>query len=399
MWHHRPLLVGIGLLLSSAAVGQTAKPGGAQASGNKPASAAKRSGSAAKMLPTTKRETAPQKPVGRGNAPAAPAQRPAETAVTVVVRASSEVAKPEFTLADLAEISGSDRELVAQISAISFGASPLPGLSRGLFPGEVTVRLRSAHLDIPRVKVTLPPTLRVTRAANNVAADEVTKAAVAAAQAAFKDRDDLRLEPAQALQNLTLPSGKLVLITGPLRGQPEQGSVLVPVTLMVDGAAAQTVEVALRVHRKARVLVAQRTIEPNELLSKRDVRLAAIELPPGFTQPLLKVREAVGKRAKRRLLAETPISATALELPPAIMTNARITLEVVSGGIHITTTGVARQSGAVGDTIRVYAADTKKELDGVILDSRTVRIGDPDDEKTATDTEKESEDEDEDDPR
>jgi flagella basal body P-ring formation protein FlgA len=69
-----------------------------------------------------------------------------------------------------------------------------------------------------------------------------------------------------------------------------------------------------------------------------------------------------------------PIPANALETPPAIAANDRITIEYAFGSVRITAPGLARQSGAIGDTIRIFAPDTKRELDAVIISNRLVRI-------------------------
>ena len=45
---------------------------------------------------------------------------------------------------------------------------------------------------------------------------------------------------------------------------------------------------------------------------------------------------AIGKRVKRRILTDGPISANDLETPPAISINAEITIEYVSGPVQIT---------------------------------------------------------------
>lgn len=304
-----------------------------------------------------------------------PTAPPAESRVTVMVRAESTVAGGTFTLGEVADITGSDRTLIKQLAAVPIGTSPLPGLARPMMPGDFTVRLRAAHLEQPNVQVVTPPTIRVSRAANNVASDEITRAALAAAQTAFADRPEITLEPSQAIPNITLPSGKFMLMAGAYRGQGENGTITVPISLLVDGKVVQTVDVPLRVHRKLKAVVARREIQPNELLSPNDVQVLLVELPPGFTQPILDVKAIAGKRARRRLIAESPISAAALETPPAITANAAVTIEYIFGTIHITASGVARQAGAIGETIRIYASDTKKELDAVIVDSHTVRIG------------------------
>ncbi len=299
--------------------------------------------------------------------------------VIITVRPQSEVMGGSFTLGEIADIRGGDKPLRDRLGAIQIGVSPLPGYSRTIWPGDVTVRLRSNKLDILQVKLDALPETKITRSSTSVEADEITKAALAAGQIAVKELPDASVELVQAAQKIVLPKGKLLVVTGAYQGSPESGSITIPITMMLDGKTIQSVSIGLKVRRKARVLLAKRAVNPHEILTADDVYLSLTQLPAGFTQPCIDLKEAVGKRTKRNLIADQPISAVSLEMPPAISSNDKITIEWVFGTVRITAPGISHQTGFVGDTIHVYATDTKKELDAVIVDSRTVRIVDSSD--------------------
>ncbi len=308
---------------------------------------------------------------------AAPAPALAAGPITVTVRPVNEIPGPTILLADIADISGTDQAMIVQIGAVEVGVSPLPGLSRTLMPGDVTVHLRAAHLESKRVQTVLPPGIRVTRIGRELAADEVTKAALQAAEPALKGLEGSTLEAAPGTGHYTLPGGAVKIVPGAWRGRPESGTIYVPVNLVVDGKTQQTVEVALRVHRRAAaVVVARHTIEAHAILTADDLVLSNTELPAGFGEPIVSLEAAIGKRATRRISSDAPLSSSAVETAPAITANDRITIEYRFGSIAISAAGVAHQNGAVGDTIRVTATETHKELEGLVLDSHTVRIGD-----------------------
>jgi len=184
------------------------------------------------------------------------------------------------------------------------------------------------------------------------------------------------LESIQQPMKFTLPAGKLVLLAGASTIQPDSSTLLVPVTINVDGKNLRTIDVTLRLHRKTTIVVALRQIEAHATVTAADVALSFTELPVGFTTPLTDLRDAIGKRATQRFFANAPLPASALETPPAITANDKITIEYIVGAIRITAPGLARQSGAIGETIHVYSADGKKDLDAIVVDSHTVRIVD-----------------------
>lgn len=303
-----------------------------------------------------------------------PISLPDAGSVTVVVRAVAEVPGPVFTLGEIAELTGADETLIARLRLVEIGTSPLPGYARTVTPGDITVRLRAAKLEGPRVVVQAPPLIRVSRMRNDVPPAEVTQAALAVAEQAIKDMPDATLEPQPLAGPVVLPAGRVTLMPGAYRGHPEMGTLYVPVRMSVDGKTVQTVEVAFKVRRRVSVVVASRTIEPNTVLTAADVTVMRVELPPGFAHPIAKVEEAVGKRARRQLRAHLPIAADMLETPPDLVANARVTIEFVVGAVRITAPGIAREAGVVGDTIRVYCTETKKEVEAVIVDGRTVRV-------------------------
>ena len=299
---------------------------------------------------------------------------PVTAPITVTVRAISEVPGSVFTLGEIAQISGKDKALMKQLSAVEVGTSPLPGLSRDLTPGDITVKLRANRLESRRVTVSAPPLMRISRAHSSLAGSALVKAALDVAKEAIGDLPNTTLEAEAPPENINLPTGKMELRTGANKGGAETGLIRVPIDVLVDGKIAQSVTIAVRVRRTMRVLIANRQLEPNDILTADDVSLAKMDLTPGFARPMTSAKLAFGKRVKRRILTDGPISANDLETPPAISINADITIEYISGPVQITARARALQSGAVGDTIRVFAADTHKELEAVILNRHTVRM-------------------------
>src|SRR5438309_109855 len=65
------------------------------------------------------------------------APKTSEKPASVTVRPNCEVTGPTFTLGEIAEIRSEDAALAAQLAGIEIGASPLPGLSRLINPGDI----------------------------------------------------------------------------------------------------------------------------------------------------------------------------------------------------------------------------------------------------------------------
>ena len=301
-------------------------------------------------------------------------KKPALAVITVTPRSSSEVAGGVFTLGEIADFSGKDTALIQKLRAVEVGTSPLPGLSRSLSPGDIVVKLRACHLETAQVALTAPPAMEIRRAHVSLASAALIKAALEAAKPLLSELPDATLEAENPPQNLNLPTGKMVLVPGACKGRAENGLIFAPIAIQVDGKLFQTVEIALRAHRMARVVIANRQLEPGDILMADDVSLAKMDVILSGKRGLTTTKAAVGKRVKRRILNDAPLAASDLETPPAVLANAEITIQFTFGAIQVTALARTLQSGAIGDTIRVQTADTHTTLEAVIINSHTARM-------------------------
>ncbi len=305
--------------------------------------------------------------------PAAPA-----FLASILVRADSNVNGSHFTLGKIADIQCKDKTLAARLMSVEIGTISLPGLARMFGPGDITVHLRAAGLsdllDHKQLELIAPPEARVTRAAHAVPSDEITRTAIASVQRLIADIPNATLEAASGGDNITVPVGNVRVVAGAYRGLPESGTITVPVSILVDGNVTQTANVALHIRRKMRTVILRRTLEPHDIVGADDVTLALVDLPAGLAHPLGNASAAIGKRTTRRIVQDAPVSADWLETPPDIKANTRVTIEFVFGSVHITAPGLTQQAGMIGETIRVYAQDTHKELSALIVDDHTVQL-------------------------
>ena len=302
----------------------------------------------------------------------------AEASAVVLVKANSEINSGPILLGDIADIQSKNKTLTAQLASVQVGVLPLPGMSRLVAPGDIIVHLRAASLgrllESKQLELVMASAVRVVRAAHDVTADEITKTAIESAQGILKNTPNATLELVSVNGKMTVPAGKVRVVAGAYRGDADSGTLVVPVSALVDGKITQTTDVTLRIRRKSMIVVARRTLEPHDIVTASDIMLSPVDVPMGFTKPILDLEEAVGKRMTRRVLADAPVSAAWLETPPDIAANARLTIESVFGSVRITAPGLSRQAGMIGELIRVYALETRKDLEAIVVDSHTVRL-------------------------
>jgi flagella basal body P-ring formation protein FlgA len=123
------------------------------------------------------------------------------------------------------------------------------------------------------------------------------------------------------------------------------------------------------------VVVANRFLRRNQILSEDDLRVTSVRLawpePRYLENPAL----GVGRRVTRAVPSNLPVTEDLLGEPYIIRQGSRITIQFVTGPLKILAFGIARDEGAVGGYIRVANVDSKKELWGRIIDGETVQVG------------------------
>lgn len=135
------------------------------------------------------------------------------------------------------------------------------------------------------------------------------------------------------------------------------------------------VRIAAEVEAFKEVLVASRFLRRNQVLEDDDLARSAIRMMWREGRYLGDSNLAVGKRLTRGVPAQFPITEDILSQPYIIRQGARVTIKYVKGPLMILTSGIAKDDGPVGATIRVTNPDYKKDVWALVIDGGTVQVG------------------------
>jgi flagella basal body P-ring formation protein FlgA len=121
-----------------------------------------------------------------------------------------------------------------------------------------------------------------------------------------------------------------------------------------SGVAIQTVDAVAVDH----------PIERGEVLQASD--LTVIRRPKAQSGGLAAMKGAIGQAARRQLRPGQPIQVADLMKPNVVQRNDTVTLVYQAPGLVLTLRGQAQEAGALGDTISVLNAQTKRVVQGVV---------------------------------
>jgi flagella basal body P-ring formation protein FlgA len=132
------------------------------------------------------------------------------------------------------------------------------------------------------------------------------------------------------------------------------GAIIHRQPLRVTGVAYETID----------VVVLQRQIERGEVLKASDV--AIVQRPKAEGPALTDLNTAIGLAARHQLRAGQSVHDTDLVKPDIVQRGEAITLVYEAPGIVLTLRGQAQEAGALGDTIGVLNAESKRVVQGII---------------------------------
>ncbi|MBI4880474.1 MAG: flagellar basal body P-ring formation protein FlgA [Planctomycetes bacterium] len=302
---------------------------------------------------------------------AAGGDAPAPDAPPVELRAASRTPGTRIRLEDLVLPEHAGR-LSGDLLAIDLGRSPSPGVGRLLTLRAVQAALpEGAALLAGPAEITVhTDVVRVDPADILAAAREFLLAAVPLPQGA-------QVEVAREPFEVTVPRGRAGLELRPrLRGTPAgRGHVNVLTEVRVDGQLQAVVPATFLVRTFADVEVLAGDLGRGQALAAGNVATVRTETTDMISAPRAGAAAALlGCVARRDLRAGAPLRAG--DFQPAILVRCSepVTLLFSSGALRAEAFGVARDSGALGDPVRVENLTTRKTVVGRVAGPGLVQM-------------------------
>lgn len=291
----------------------------------------------------------------------------------LVLAREVEVEKGQIILRDLASGICSGHAGARSLLGLSLGRAPLPGETRTLDRDYILMRVRQGGYDPSEVEI--PERIEVRRASF-----EVTPAYLEGLirRELFPrlpwDKDGIIIRSIKADRSLVLPKGEMEIEVGPPRVGGRGGSVNTYVLFRVDKGYEKRLWVSLQLEVPGEVVAAARPLKRNQVLTEEDLVVVGanlLDVPAGaVTDPA----SLAGTRLKRAVSAQRPISMADVEFPDAVKKGEVVTLLAQSQAIRIKALATARQSGKIGEWVKVANLDSGKEIYAKVVDAGIVAV-------------------------
>lgn len=173
---------------------------------------------------------------------------------------------------------------------------------------------------------------------------------------------------------ISLPAGTVDYEVVAPRDWEGWGRAALALIIRVNDRVEKNIPLNVEVEALSEVVVTTRALERGEIVEKSDVALQKRDMATVSSRVFRSVADAVGKRVKAGLRANTPVRGDALEKPPIIKSGQMVTIVAENAAFRVTATGRAKSNGAEGDTVMVQNVNAQKDVAAVVVDSGTVRV-------------------------
>ncbi len=296
-----------------------------------------------------------------------------EVASRIMVNGRSEVVltRGSILLEDLAEISseiGAD-DSILQLKKIKVGVAPSPGKRSQIDAQLVVDRMREAGVDFKKVIYTFPREIGVQRAGRVLPLDEAERLVDQALKASGRD---LSIRSAKEIENITVPpslkniSSSIISLRGTdcvisLRGElPETETFTLPIKVQVD--------------EWRDVPVAARPLDKGATIANEDLVMARMKntsLPRDFVKSTDSI---VGYVTSSRIGIGEVFQQTKVQVPALVTAGSRVTMIFRSKLFEASASGVALESGGIGQEVKVRNDQSKKVVSGRVNESGIVVV-------------------------
>jgi flagella basal body P-ring formation protein FlgA len=294
--------------------------------------------------------------------------------VSVALVPEAHVRGTELLLRDVARIESGDAALAERLGALSLGYAPAPGYSRVLNPNQLAQVLARSRPGL-ELRFSGAPACRVWPVEERIAAARLRETAEAHMRELVQGHD-ASYELVGTIADALVPQGQgpAALVAHSEPAELRSGTLSVPVALAVDGQTYRTVWTSWKVQLYDTLPVLKRAVGAGERLGPELFENRRVAVGSAGAAKALTAAMVVGAQASRNLAAGALVTALDVHRPTVITVGDAIFLDVRKGGIRARTAATARESGAIGDRIRVHSQQRGNEVSAVVVGRDLVEI-------------------------
>jgi flagellar basal body P-ring formation protein FlgA len=293
--------------------------------------------------------------------------------VSINVRSYSRVTGKTVYFGDIADIKGVSRDL-DRVRHLEITRSPRPGRKRRITGTMIEAKLRKSFPSLSRLaNVTLPDALVVERDYQVISEADMKKLFYSYIEKTAQGRS-FRISDFRMKGNEKIATGPLRYAIDDRNALDLEGRVTLTVNVTVPSERTAKIYLSGWVDIYQQIVCANRDIARGELIGKSDLRFEKknlSRLPDGVLNNL---DRAAGNIARTHIEKGQYLRTSLIENPPMVRKGEVVKMIAHSGLLTVTTMGISKENGSLGDQITVENEQSNKNVRARVVDKNTVEV-------------------------
>ncbi len=271
------------------------------------------------------------------------------------------VTKSYISLGDIVKFSETN-ETINALASQRIGSAPKPGQTIILDSHTILRQLASQHLLPSDIRWEGASEVSITREGIKITPEKISQIIDHFLQTNLADIPDseIRFNPRSLPLPFALPAGEVTWTVIPSKSNIIS-STRFSIIFKVDNRVSKNLSVKGDIEALIPIAIASKNIKLHEPFSSSNVTMEVRNVAD-VKNPIFKPQLLAGKQATRSLKAGNVIKTSNLESIPLVFRGQPVKVLLRSGGLQLTTKGIARADGGLNDTIRVQNANSNKIL-------------------------------------
>jgi flagella basal body P-ring formation protein FlgA len=297
------------------------------------------------------------------------AVEPAQGALTF--KGEAQVAGDYITLANLADL---PQELAQKCGSVPIWSAPPPGEVYTLTEAFLRYRLGELGLTDFLEGAALPAIIQVRQSGVPLNGDDVAASFRRYIQEHSPYAANLTVEVSPLKDVVILPDKQVTLAPVPPHNSKLLGEVTLEMVVMHQGQPIKRLKVSGVVRLRRAVVCATRPLKALEIIGPADIQVVPREVAGNVDDFFIAADQVVGHILAKNVGPQEIITARDLSNQPIIKRGDNVNVVLDQDGMEMSTKGVAQEQGYVGKSIRLVNPRSKKEIQGLVLDAKTVKV-------------------------
>jgi len=293
-------------------------------------------------------------------------------AIIIKLQPSAEITGSEIFLRDIAVVSA-PQSISEKLLSLRIEKAPDPGMKQLLSKAKISAALSSLNDIQTETNLNGPEFIQIHRACQTLEEEYVRQVLHNYIDQQINN-SEFKIGVIKFHGKNRLPAGNLSAAVTRHTSDKLLGNVKFILSIQVDNQPNVPVSVSAWINRYEEVVVTKHELSRGALIAEQDLHMRKRDISKAPENVCMHVDDAIGKRVRQNMRAETFLRSSMLETPPTIYKGDRVKIVAGNGLLLVSAKGLAQTDGHMNQPIKVQNINSKRNIIGRVVDHSTVEV-------------------------